>query len=43
MYYSDKDVDNTDIVMITWDNGVISVIESGCWQPHMYSPEEVRK
>ncbi len=38
-YYGDYDVDDTGIIMITWDNGTTSLIESGWWQPHMDGPE----
>ena len=38
-YLGDYDVDDTGIIMITWDNGVTSIIESGWWQPHMDGPE----
>uniref|UniRef100_UPI0032173361 Gfo/Idh/MocA family protein n=1 Tax=uncultured Draconibacterium sp. TaxID=1573823 RepID=UPI0032173361 len=38
-YYGDYDVDDTGIVMISWDNGTESIIESGWWQPHMDGPE----
>jgi len=38
-YYGDYDVDDTGIIMITWDNGTTSIIESGWWQPHMDGPE----
>jgi predicted dehydrogenase len=37
--FGDYDVDDTGIVMITWDNGCTSVIESGWWQPHTGGPE----
>jgi predicted dehydrogenase len=33
-YYGDYDVDDTGMLMIDWDNGVTSYIESGWWQPH---------
>ena len=33
-YYKDFDVDDTGILIVTWDNGIISYIESGWWQPH---------
>ncbi|MDQ7028053.1 MAG: Gfo/Idh/MocA family oxidoreductase [Anaerolineae bacterium] len=33
-YYGSYDVDDTAMVMIDWDNGVTSFIESGWWQPH---------
>ena len=38
-YYGDYDVDDTGVIMITWDNGATSVIESGWWQPHTDGPE----
>lgn len=38
-YYGDYDVDDSGIIMITWDNGTTSIIESGWWQPHMDGPE----
>ncbi len=34
-YYGDYDVDDTGIIMITWENGTTSIIESGWWHPHM--------
>ena len=38
-YYGNYDVDDTGIIVITWDNGTTSIIESGWWQPHMDGPE----
>ncbi len=38
-FYGDYDVDDTGIIVITWDNGVTSVIESGWWHPHIEGPE----
>jgi len=38
-FYGDYDVDDTGIIVITWDNGVTSVIESGWWHPHVEGPE----
>jgi len=38
-YYGNYDVDDSGIVIITWDNGTTSIIESGWWQPHMDGPE----
>ena len=38
-HFGDYDVDDTAIIMITWDNGVESIIESGWWHPHMDGPE----
>lgn len=39
IHYGNYDVDDTGIVMISWDNGTESIIESGWWQPHMDGPE----
>ncbi|HEY5158543.1 MAG TPA: Gfo/Idh/MocA family oxidoreductase [Anaerolineales bacterium] len=33
-YYKDFDVDDTGVIIVNWDNGVVSYIESGWWQPH---------
>jgi len=33
-YYKDFDVDDTGILIVEWDNGAASTIESGWWQPH---------
>ncbi|MBT3242427.1 MAG: Gfo/Idh/MocA family oxidoreductase [Bacteroidetes bacterium] len=33
--YGNYDVDDNGIVIISWDNGVHSIIESGWWHPHM--------
>lgn len=38
-HYGDYDVDDTGVIMITWANGAVSVVESGWWQPHMDGPE----
>jgi predicted dehydrogenase len=37
--FGDYDVDDTGIVMITWDTGTVSIIESGWWHPHADGPE----
>jgi predicted dehydrogenase len=37
-YYGDFEVDDTAVVWINWDNGAISYIETGWWQPHADSP-----
>ena len=37
--FGDYDVDDTGIILITWDNGTESIIESGWWHPHMDGPE----
>ena len=37
--FGDYDVDDTSIVMITWDTGAVSTIESGWWHPHADGPE----
>lgn len=38
-YYKDFDVDDTGIIIVEWDNGATSYIESGWWQPHADGPE----
>lgn len=38
-YYKNFDVDDTGVVIVTWDNGAVSYIESGWWQPHSDGPE----
>lgn len=38
-YFGDYDVDDTGIVVISWDTGTISIIESGWWHPHADGPE----
>ena len=37
--FGDYNVDDTGIVMITWETGVVSIIESGWWHPHADGPE----
>lgn len=32
--YKDFDVDDTGVIIVNWENGVTSYIESGWWQPH---------
>ncbi len=38
-YYQDFDVDDTGVIIVNWDNGAVSYIESGWWQPHADGPE----
>jgi len=38
-YYKDFDVDDTGVILVEWDNGAVSYIESGWWQPHSDGPE----
>ncbi|MEW6716454.1 MAG: Gfo/Idh/MocA family oxidoreductase [Chloroflexota bacterium] len=38
-YYRDFDVDDTGVVIVSWEDGNISYIESGWWQPHADGPE----
>jgi len=38
-HYKDFDVDDTGIVIVEWNNGATSYIESGWWQPHADGPE----
>src|SRR5690554_3258164 len=37
--FGDYEVDDTGILVITWDNGTESIIESGWWHPHIDGPE----
>lgn len=37
--FGDYDVDDTGVIVITWENDTVSIIESGWWQPHMDGPE----
>lgn len=38
-HYKDFDVDDTGVILVEWENGVTSYIESGWWQPHSDGPE----
>jgi predicted dehydrogenase len=38
-YYKDFDVDDTGMILVNWNNGAVSYIESGWWQPHADGPE----
>src|SRR5258706_252901 len=38
-HYKDFDVDDTGVIIVEWDNGATSYIESGWWQPHSDGPE----
>jgi predicted dehydrogenase len=38
-YYKNFDVEDTAVMILEWDNGAISYIESGWWQPHSDGPE----
>ena len=33
-YYRDFEVDDTGVVIMNWDNGAVSYLESGWWQPY---------
>ena len=37
-YYKDFDVDDTGVIIVNWDNGTSSYIESGWWQLHSDGP-----
>jgi predicted dehydrogenase len=37
-HYKDYDVDDTGVIIVEWDNGTTSYIETGWWQPHADSP-----
>lgn len=38
-YYKDFDVDDTGVIIVEWDNGATSYLESGWWQTHSDGPE----
>ena len=38
-YYRKFDVDDTGILLVNWDNGATSYVESGWWQPYADGPE----
>jgi|BarGraNGADG00212_1021973.scaffolds.fasta_scaffold02432_4 predicted dehydrogenase len=38
-YYRNFDVDDTGVVLVNWEGGACSYIESGWWQPHADGPE----
>jgi len=38
-HYQDFSVDDTGVIIVEWDNGATSYIESGWWQPHADGPE----
>ena len=38
-YYGKYDVDDTGVIVVNWDCGATSTIESGWWQPHADGPE----
>jgi predicted dehydrogenase len=38
-YYGDFDVDDTGVILVNWEGGVTSYLESGWWQPHSDGPE----
>ncbi len=38
-HYKDFDVDDTGVIIVNWDNGTTTYIESGWWQPHSDGPE----
>jgi predicted dehydrogenase len=38
-HYKPFDVDDTGMIIVEWENGATSYVESGWWQPHMDGPE----
>lgn len=38
-HYGQFDVDDTGMIVVEWEDGATSYIESGWWQPHMDGPE----
>lgn len=37
-YYHENEVDDTGIIIVNWENGATSYVESGWWQPHADGP-----
>jgi predicted dehydrogenase len=37
-YYREFDVDDTGVIVINWDNGAVSIVEAGWWQPYADGP-----
>jgi len=37
-YYRELDVDDTGVIVVNWDNGAVSIIEAGWWQPYADGP-----
>jgi predicted dehydrogenase len=33
--YGEYEVDDDDVLLVTWSNGTNSIVESGWWQPHL--------
>ena len=38
-HYGRYDVDDSGVLVVVWDSGTTSIIESGWWHPHMDGPE----
>ena len=38
-YYQASDVDDTGVIIVNWQGGATSYVESGWWQPHSDGPE----
>ena len=38
-YYGSYDTDDTGVILVNWEGGAVSYIESGWWQPHTDGPE----
>jgi predicted dehydrogenase len=38
-HYKDFEVDDTGVILVNWEGGAVSYIESGWWQPHADGPE----
>jgi len=37
-HYREIDVDDTGVIAINWDNGAVSIVEAGWWQPYADGP-----
>jgi predicted dehydrogenase len=38
-YYRDFDVEDTGVIIVEWETGATSYLETGWWQPHADGPE----
>jgi predicted dehydrogenase len=38
-FYNKYDVDDTGVIIVNWEGGTVSYLESGWWQPHCDGPE----
>jgi predicted dehydrogenase len=38
-HYGEYDVDDTGVILVSWESGATSILETGWWQPHADGPE----